>query len=153
MSWSQFLQNLTIPLLTILVSGASAYFGAKRGKTAAFRQALHAKQMEACFELSILASRVCHVISALPNPPDKICASDLNELVLAYRKWAVCLPSDTHNATYELIAAAYIYLKTGREDSLTERKDLLFTYQRFTKELRKLVGTEPLSKETLRLMR
>lgn len=144
MSWPQFLQIIAIPCLTILISGISAYLGAKRGRTAAFRQALYAKQIEACSELSIAAWRVYDWLHPSPNP---VSESDLDALISTYRKWSLFLPSDLNQSFFKFIDATSVYLANEKNDNRGR------AFLNFHRQLVKLVGVAPLTKETLSLMK
>jgi hypothetical protein len=151
MSWTQLL----ISLLTILISGLSAYLGAKRGKTASFRQALYAKQIEAVSELSVATYKML----VAENLEDSKAA--FNDFWLIRRKWSAYLPDEIENAltVFALATRNADNQKLGQRMSSNwdhEKAGKIYdrqmdAYIDVDKSFRKLIGVEPLSKETLAL--
>jgi hypothetical protein len=153
MSWTQ----LVISIITILISGVSAYLGAKRGKTAAFRQALYAKQMEAVSELSVATYKV------FTSKSFEDSSSALNDLRFVWMKWCAYLPNDVDHALIAFTTAARnVNDQKMRERDLTswdrEKGSTIYNRQFYAyidveQSFRKLIGVEPLSRETRALFR
>jgi hypothetical protein len=151
MSWTQ----LIISLLTILISGLSAYWGAKRGKTASFRQVLYAKQIEAVSELSVATYKI------LVSESFEDSKSALDDFWFVRRKWSAYLPDEVENAltVFALATRNANNQKLGQRMSPNwdhEKAGKIYdrqfdAYIDVEKAFRKLIGVEPLSRETLAL--
>lgn len=150
MRWQSAIKDLMIPIITVLISGLAAYIGAKRGRTAALRQAIFAKQLEGASELYLTMTEF--FVAAT----DEKITSSWERYITANQKWSIYFPNEIISSLAAFQGAARKKISQMNADSKTKREDeaqtiydnVFNTYLESVSAIRRTIGVEALTSET-----
>jgi hypothetical protein len=157
MDITSFFADIAIPLTTVILSGAGAYVGAQRGKTASYREALYAKQLEA-------GAGMVEAMDAIVQATGDSFKDAWSRFNLVWTKWSIYLPAEVETKLANFQKAAGDILISG--DPYIRSTDLLTVDDSYFKRyecigdahfkaisaLREMIKVEPLSRETVKLI-
>ncbi len=169
MNWESFIIGLGGLLLGAFTSYL-AYLSRKDERTSYYRQALYEKQFDKCIIIAEMAHEIKTTLGEIFNLKDEKLAylkkekmdevyKSENEYYLQHRQSLILFPAETSIAINSFgfvanrIRKMYSSQKPVEDTKLEEAlQDLKLKYKSLVVEIRMVIGTDPLSKETLKLL-
>jgi hypothetical protein len=169
MEWLSVIGDILVPLISALFGGIGGYYGAKRSITAPFREHLYTRQIDAYIvlmnDIEEIKLTTTHLLAHASIPSKEIqIPSELNKLSQSLFRHsrstpAILLPNDVHTEINSFLGKVSdihdhlrFHLPLTPNYHFEQTKDILNSYEQLIQIVREKLGTERLSRDTLKLI-